>query len=104
MCGFSIGPDPIQLERRKGTANPIGARRDFVTRSKKTPESQPKLRGVPTDHRGSFTMSLRSSIRDHAYRMVTAVFGDEDRMVTLPVLSGPGKGLRIRADLVDRKD
>ena len=30
--------------------------------------------------------------------------GDADNMVTLPVLSGPGRGLRIRADLVDRKD
>ena len=36
--------------------------------------------------------------------MVTTLFGDQDKMVTLPVLSGPAKGLRIRADLVERKD
>jgi FkbM family methyltransferase len=47
-------------------------------------------------------MSFRSSMKDHAYRIVTAILGDADSMVTTPVLSGPGRGLRIRADL--RKD
>jgi FkbM family methyltransferase len=36
--------------------------------------------------------------------MITVIFGDEDRMVTLPVLTGPAQGLRIRVDLVGRKD
>jgi hypothetical protein len=39
-------------------------------------------------------------MKGHAYRLVTTLFGDQDKMVTLPVLSGPAKGLRIRADLV----
>jgi FkbM family methyltransferase len=36
--------------------------------------------------------------------MITMALGDKDQMVTLPILSGPGKGLWIRADLVERGD
>ena len=49
-------------------------------------------------------MSLRTTVKEKAYRTLTAVFGDQDKMVTLPVLSGPAKGLRIRADLIRRKE
>lgn len=49
-------------------------------------------------------MSFRSAIKDNAYRMITTLVGDQDNMVTLPILSGPARGLRIRADLVGRKD
>jgi FkbM family methyltransferase len=48
--------------------------------------------------------SLRSVIRDKAYRSLTALIGDKDKMVTLPVLSGPAKGILIRADLIKRRD
>jgi FkbM family methyltransferase len=49
-------------------------------------------------------MGLRSAIKNNGYRLITALIGDHDRMVTLPVLSGPAKGLKIRANLIDRKD
>jgi FkbM family methyltransferase len=49
-------------------------------------------------------MSLRTTIKENAYGIMTALFGDQDRMITLPVLSGPARGLRIRADLVEAKD
>lgn len=49
-------------------------------------------------------MPIRSTIRDKAYRMITTLAGDKENMVTLPILSGPARGLRIRADLIGRKD
>jgi FkbM family methyltransferase len=49
-------------------------------------------------------MSLRSTIKNNGYRLITALIGDQERMVTLPILNGPAKGLKIRTDLIDRKD
>jgi len=49
-------------------------------------------------------MTLRSVVKDSSYRLITALVGDQEKMVTLPILSGPGKGLKIRADLIGRKD
>jgi FkbM family methyltransferase len=49
-------------------------------------------------------MPVRSWVKDNSYRLITALVGDQAKMVTLPILSGPGKGLKIRADLIDRKD
>lgn len=49
-------------------------------------------------------MNFRSVIKDNTYRLITALIGDQEKMVTLPILSGRGKGLKIRADLIERKD
>jgi len=49
-------------------------------------------------------MSLRTTIKEQVFRTATKLFGDQDKMITLPVLSGPAKGLRIRADLIVRKE
>jgi FkbM family methyltransferase len=46
----------------------------------------------------------RLAAKDASYRLLTAVLGDDEHMVTLPVISGPAKGLRLRTDLVRRKD
>jgi FkbM family methyltransferase len=49
-------------------------------------------------------MSVRTALKDTLYRLITAVQGDAGGMVTMPVLAGPCRGLRIRADLVRRKE
>lgn len=49
-------------------------------------------------------MSIRTTLKDGLYRLVTTIYGDANGMVTLPVLAGPNRGLRIRADIVHRKD
>ena len=49
-------------------------------------------------------MSLRCRLKDFAYETLTRLIGDSEGMVTLPVVSGPGRGLRIRADLVQRRE
>ena len=49
-------------------------------------------------------MSLRVNMKDYMYWMVTELYGDHDGMVTLPILFGPARGLKIRADLAKRKD
>ena len=49
-------------------------------------------------------MSLRVKIKDYTYWMVTELYGDHDGTVALPILFGPARGLKIRADLAKRKD
>src|SRR5580700_9097236 len=49
-------------------------------------------------------MTLRATLKRTLYRAITALYGDQERLVTLPVLSGPAKGMRIRADLVKREE
>ena len=49
-------------------------------------------------------MPLRAFVKDQTYRLVTSLFGDKDKMITLPVLNGPAKGLRVRADITGRKE
>jgi FkbM family methyltransferase len=66
--------------------------------------SSPSLGGGLVHQTKVTYMSLRSTLTGQAYRIVTALLGDQDHMVTLPVLSGPAKGLRIRADLVKRRE
>jgi FkbM family methyltransferase len=55
----------------------------------------------PRPHPGTL---IRATLKDGLYRLVTTFLGDANGMVTLPVVAGPGRGLRIRADLVQRKD
>jgi len=49
-------------------------------------------------------MEIRSILKEGAYRSITALIGDAENMVTLPILRGPAKGLRMRADIVRRKE
>lgn len=49
-------------------------------------------------------MGIRSILKDGAYRSITALFGDAENMVTLPILCGPARGLRMRADIAGRKE
>jgi FkbM family methyltransferase len=49
-------------------------------------------------------MVLPTALKDKTYKVITALAGDKDQMVTMPVLSGPGKGLRFRGDLIKRKE
>jgi FkbM family methyltransferase len=49
-------------------------------------------------------VSIRTTLKNGLYQLMTTVYGDANGMVTLPVLTGPARGLRIRADLVDAKD
>jgi FkbM family methyltransferase len=49
-------------------------------------------------------MSVRTILKDRLYRLITTTRGDANGLVTLPVLSGPGRGLRLRVDLIHRKD
>jgi hypothetical protein len=47
-------------------------------------------------------MGLRAAIKNNGYRLITALIGDQDRLRYQ--LSKPAKGLKIRANLIDRKD
>ena len=49
-------------------------------------------------------MSLRTLLKKTAYRSVTALFGDREGFVKLPVVQGPAKGLVFRVDLVRRME
>ena len=49
-------------------------------------------------------MSLRTLVKNTAYRSVTAFFGDREGFVKLPVVQGPAKGLVFRVDLVRRME
>jgi FkbM family methyltransferase len=49
-------------------------------------------------------MPVPQAIKSPVYRLITALAGDQDQMVTMPVLAGPAKGLRFRGDLLRRKE
>ncbi len=48
--------------------------------------------------------TARNAVKHASYNLLTATIGDEEGMVTLPVISGPAKGLSLRLDLVKRKE
>ena len=47
-------------------------------------------------------MSLKSTLRDGVFSLLTKARGDAEGLVLLPTLTGPAKGLRFKLDLVDR--
>lgn len=49
-------------------------------------------------------MSLRSLVKNTAYRAATSLLGDEQGFLQLPVVQGPAKGLIFRVDLVRRME
>jgi FkbM family methyltransferase len=49
-------------------------------------------------------MSVRSIVKQSVFQAITLMFGDKDKFVTMPILSGPGKGLLIKGDLIARQE
>ena len=51
-----------------------------------------------------YRMPVPQTIKNTTYRLITALAGDQERMVTMPVFAGPARGLRFRGDLIRRKE
>lgn len=49
-------------------------------------------------------MSLRTIVKKAAYSAVTALMGDREGFVRIPVVQGPARGLTFRVDLVKRME
>ena len=47
---------------------------------------------------------LRSLVKQTAYKAITVVGGDPGGFVVMPILAGPAKGLRLKLDLVKRRE
>lgn len=47
---------------------------------------------------------MKKFLKNGLYNFVTKLFGDENNFVTLPVFTGPAKGLWFKIDLIDRKE
>jgi FkbM family methyltransferase len=48
--------------------------------------------------------TARKIVKGFAYRALTLTLGDSDGLVNLPVIRGPAKGLKLRLELVHRKE